>query len=74
VGVDANNEAKTLKEHRARKGWSQAELAERSGVHVTTVSHYETGDISPSYRNLKKIADALEVRVDDIALPAASVA
>jgi transcriptional regulator with XRE-family HTH domain len=61
--------AKTLQEHRASAGWSQACLARKSGVHSISISKYERGVTDPSSRNLRRIADALGVRVDDIALP-----
>jgi transcriptional regulator with XRE-family HTH domain len=43
---------------------TQAELAEKSGLQPSAVSHFETGGRSPSFDNLKRLADALDVSTD----------
>lgn len=43
---------------------SQSELAERAGLQPSAVSHFETGRRSPSFDNLKRLADALGVTTD----------
>ena len=43
---------------------SQAELAERAGLQASAISHFENGRRSPSFDNLKKLADALSVSID----------
>jgi transcriptional regulator with XRE-family HTH domain len=43
---------------------SQGDLAERSGLQPSAVSHFETGNRSPSFDNLKRLADALTVTTD----------
>lgn len=43
---------------------SQTELAERAGFQPSAVSHFETGRRSPSFDNLKRLADALNVTTD----------
>lgn len=61
---------------------SQSELAARSGLQPAAVSHFETGARRPSFDNLRRLANALQVstdyligRVDDIgASPTADVA
>ena len=53
-----------LKEIRERRGWSQAELAQKSGLQPTAISHFETGGRSPSFDNLRRLADALNVSTD----------
>ncbi len=45
---------------RQRKGWIQTELAERLGVHETTVVAWETGKHFPK-RNIVAIEQALEI-------------
>jgi len=45
---------------RQRKGWKQVELAERIGVHETTVVAWETGRHFPK-RNMVKIEEALGI-------------
>jgi len=49
---------------RDRKGLSQTELAEKSGVSRVMIGKYERGEAMPSIDAAKKIADALEVSLD----------
>ena len=53
-----------LREARENKNLSQTELAERSGLQPSAISHFETGKRAPSFENLKRLADALTVNVD----------
>lgn len=53
-----------IKMLRKNKKWSQAELAERIGVHVTHISRLETERYTPSLEMLKKLAAAFEVTTD----------
>ena|ERR1035437_1635462 len=53
-----------LRDERERKGLSQSELAARSGLQPSAISHFETGNRGPSFENLKKLADALSVTID----------
>lgn len=43
---------------------SQSELAERSGLQPSAVSHFEKGRRSPSFDNLRRLSDALDVTTD----------
>lgn len=43
---------------------SQAELAERSGLQASAISHFETGSRKPSFDNLRRLAEALSVTTD----------
>ena len=46
-----------LKELREVNGWSQAELARRSGVNQSVISRLESGDTrSVSFENLERLA------------------
>lgn len=52
----------------------QGELAQKAGLQASWISHFETGTRKPSFDNLLRLADALQVttdyllgRVDDIA-------
>ena len=54
-----------VKEIRRRKGWSQKELAEESGVGQDTISGIESGRHEPRPSTLRKLADALNVEVAD---------
>ena len=56
---------------------SQSELAEKSGLQASAISHFESGTRKPSFNNLRRLADALKVstdyllgRTDQIAGPA----
>ncbi len=51
--------------HRARAtvGWSQAELAARSGVPQPVISAYERGSRQPSVRALQRLLTALGKRL-----------
>ena len=43
---------------------SQGDLAKKSGLQPSAISHFETGSRSPSFDNLKRLADALETTTD----------
>jgi transcriptional regulator with XRE-family HTH domain len=50
------------------KGWSLRELEKRTGISNALLSQIETGHIkSPSWRNVVKIARALNLRLDRLA-------
>jgi transcriptional regulator with XRE-family HTH domain len=55
-----------LRKVREEKGLSQVELAEKAGLgsQPSAVSHFELGRRSPSFDNLKRLADALSVTID----------
>ncbi len=56
--------AENIRKIRKKKGWSQKELGEMIGSHLSHVNRIETGKYKPSLDVLKKIADALEVSLD----------
>lgn len=51
-----------IREARKKASLTQAELAEKIGVKRSVISKYETGNISPTYETISKIAEALHVR------------
>ena len=53
-----------LREAREKKDLTQSQLAEISGLQSSAISHFEAGRRSPSFDNLKRIADALGVSID----------
>ena len=58
-----------IKEAREKAGMSQDELSKKSGVSRTIISGLETGAINvTTTRTLKKIAEALGIKVSDIFL------
>ena len=56
-----------IKELRSQKGWTQAKLAELSGVEPSNISHIERAATKLSLPTLVNIANALEVTLDEIA-------
>jgi transcriptional regulator with XRE-family HTH domain len=58
--------AQNLRRLRTERGWSQGELAERIGVHLTHVSRVETGKYTPGLDFVVKAAGAFGVTVDDL--------
>ena len=59
--------ASNLRAFRALRDLSQAELAERAGVDVTSIQKWENGAYMPSLSNTVKLADALGVNMDALA-------
>lgn len=55
-----------IKEMRTKRGLTQKQLADRLGVKQQNISDWERGERSPSVKNLKKLADALNCRIDDL--------
>jgi DNA-binding XRE family transcriptional regulator len=56
----------SLKALRLRAGLSQVQLAERVGLKQPNISEIESGKRTPSLDTLQRLAQALEVSVDDI--------
>lgn len=56
--------AENIRKVRKKRGWSQSDLGEMIGSHLTHVNRIETGKHNPSLEVLKKIASALEVSID----------
>jgi transcriptional regulator with XRE-family HTH domain len=53
-----------LRKIREDKGLSQSDLAHKAGFQPSAISHFESSRRSPSFDNLKKLADALAVTID----------
>src|SRR5437588_10069882 len=58
------NFADRLKAARQLRDLSQAEVAQRSDLQPSAVSHFETGRRAPSFDNLKALSEALQVTTD----------
>lgn len=56
--------SKRLNAARRMRGFSQSDLASKSGLQQVAISFFETGRRAPSFGNLKRLADALEVTTD----------
>jgi len=62
VGIGKRWEhADLLRRLREAKGWSQAQLAEVSGIKQQTIAHWELGDREPSASGLFAVCRALGV-------------
>lgn len=53
-----------LRRAREARGLSQLDLGNKTRLQPAAISHFETGQRSPSFENLRKLADALSVSVD----------
>lgn len=58
--------AKRIKALRNRKGFSQEELAENSGLSLRTIQRIENGETEPLGDSLKRISNALNVNPDEL--------
>lgn len=58
--------AKNLRIYRKRKGYSQQELARKLHYGYTAISGYENGRNEPSIDDLMKLAEALEVTIENL--------
>ena len=56
----------TIKQWMAIKEETNASLAEKSGISEATISHVRTGKTKPNLDTLLKIAEALEIKINDI--------
>ena len=55
-----------IKELRAEKGLTQAQLAEIVGVNQTAIGKYERGELEPNLQTLIKLSQFFQVSVDYI--------
>ena len=53
-----------LRAAREKRSLNQGDLASRAGLQASAISHFETGTRKPSFDNLRRLADALEVTTD----------
>ena len=53
-----------LRAARELRELNQGQLAHRANLQASAVSHFETGARKPSFDNLKRLADALNVTTD----------
>lgn len=56
--------ASRLQQVRKKRELNQDELASKAGLPSTAISHFESGTRKPSFDNLRKLSDALEVSID----------
>ena len=67
MSIDYKSIGNRIKEIRTAKGWTQATLAEKSGVEPSNISHIERAATKLSLPTMVNIANALEVTLDEIA-------
>lgn len=60
----SENFQERLRNARESRSLSQADLAKRTGLQPAAISHFETGQRAPSFENLRKLSDALNISVD----------
>ena len=59
--------AKNIKKYRAKLGISQDKLSKLAGITLHTITKIESGATpNPRIETVKKIADALDVSIDDL--------
>ena len=63
-----------LRAARRRAFFTQAELAARSGVGLSTILRLERGDVPAAFATARKLAAALDVAPEVLARPAAGAA
>jgi transcriptional regulator with XRE-family HTH domain len=61
--------AARLRELRERAGLTQAQLADRAGLHLSAVTRFEQGLREPALGTAANLAAALGVTVDDLLKP-----
>lgn len=57
---------KQIKRIRRQRGYTQEDIADKSGMHVSTLGRIERGEINPPLQTLNKIAQALKVKTKEI--------
>lgn len=67
---DGGNPGAFLREFRVEKGWTLADVAERTGIPVSTLSKVETGKMSLSYEKLLRLSRGLEIDITRLFAPA----
>jgi transcriptional regulator with XRE-family HTH domain len=56
--------ANNLKRLRKKRGWSQTQLAEQIGSHLSHINRIETGKYNPSLDVVQKLASVFDVTID----------
>ena len=57
---------KKLREIREQKGFTQAELAEKSNIHVNYYARVERGEVNSTVEVLQRIAKTLNIKSSEI--------
>jgi DNA-binding Xre family transcriptional regulator len=62
----AHRIAARIRQERKARGWSLADLAQRTGIHPPNLSRLESGKHDPSLETLERVAEGLGVRLADL--------
>lgn len=65
--IDYIGIGRRIKTARKAHGWTQAQLAEKSGIEPSNISHIERGATKLSLPTMVNIANALAVTLDELA-------
>lgn len=60
---------KKIKKIRLRRGFTQKQLAEKCDLSEPAIRNYELGNRTPSFKQLEKIAEALNVTAAELVVP-----
>ena len=60
------NYGKELKAHREKRNITQSELAQKTGIHQSTISLWEDNRRTPTIENCVVLADFYEITVDEL--------
>jgi len=58
---------KAIRAFRQDRKLSQETLGNEAGIHPTWISHIESGRINPTWGNVRRIANGLDVPLSDLA-------
>ena len=64
--VDKQRIAENIVKYRNLRSMTQDELAKKAGVARTSLSSWECGDGTPTPQSMRKMADALGIRVEEL--------
>lgn len=61
-----NGPGEALRTVRRNNNWTLADIAERAGIPLSTLSKIETGQISPTYDQLMRLSDSLRIDISEL--------
>ena len=64
--IEKQQLAKVVQGHRAAQGWTQTEMAEKTGISLRSVQRIEKGEVLPRPFTLKALATALNFKEEDL--------
>lgn len=64
--IDVVESGKAIRYFREKNGWTQGLVADSLGVSTNAVSHWENGKSLPTLDNVMRLADMMNVYVEDL--------